>query len=152
MFWNNFVNLCNHKGKSPNGVCADLGYSTAIASKWKKGATPRDTTLKKIADYFGVAVDDLKADSTSATTPKLEPKAGIAFYLTAHEADILTAYRDQPEMRPAVDRILGVINDDSVLVYEAAKSADNHPPRIVKMSKENWEAIQNAPETDEDLL
>ncbi len=152
MFWNNFVNLCNHKGKSPNGVCADLGYSTAIASKWKKGATPRDTTLQKIADYFGVTVDDLKADSAPTPTPKLKPEAGIAFYLTAHEADILTAYRDQPEMRPAVDRILGVTEDDGVLVYEAAKSTDNHPPKISKMSKEEWGALKNAPETDEDLL
>lgn len=60
MFWNNFVILCNKIGKSPNGVCADLGYSTAIATKWKNGAVPRDTTLKKIADYFGVSVDYLQ--------------------------------------------------------------------------------------------
>ncbi len=63
MFWNNFVKLCNKTGKSPNGVCADLGYSTAIASKWKKGAAPRDTTLKKIADYFGVEVSALTSDT-----------------------------------------------------------------------------------------
>ena len=65
MFWNNFVNLCNNKGKSPNGVCADLGYSTAIATKWKNGAVPRDTTLKKIADYFGVPVSALTEPSPS---------------------------------------------------------------------------------------
>ena len=59
MFWNNFVNLCNNKGKSPNGVCAELGYSTAIATKWKNGSIPRDTTLKKIASYFNVTVDYL---------------------------------------------------------------------------------------------
>ena len=59
MFWDKFVTLCSAKGISPNGVCADLGLSTATATKWKKGAIPRDTTLKKIADYFGVSVSYL---------------------------------------------------------------------------------------------
>ena len=152
MFWNNFVALCAKHNTKPNPVAKELDLSSGSVTKWKNGATPNDTTLKKIADYFGVTVDDLKADSAPSPTPKLKPEAGIAFYLTAHEADILTAYRDQPEMRPAVDRILGVIDDDSVLVYEAAKSADNHPPRIVKRTKEEWNALKNAPETDEDLL
>lgn len=154
MFWNNFVKLCNNIGKSPNGVCADLGYSTAIASKWKKGATPRDTTLKKIADYFGVTVDDLKADSTStsAPTPQLEPKAGTAFFLTAQEAKVLTAYRNQPDMQPAVDRILGVTMDGYVTVYAAANSESNHKHTITRIPQDKWNEIENEPNTDEDLM
>jgi transcriptional regulator with XRE-family HTH domain len=62
MFWNNFVTLCNQKGKSPNGACAELGFSANTATKWKQGSVPRDTTLRKIADYFGVTVDELLAD------------------------------------------------------------------------------------------
>lgn len=52
MFWEKFINLCNQKGISANAVCADLGLSNATATKWKNGAIPRATTLKKIADYF----------------------------------------------------------------------------------------------------
>ena len=152
MFWDNYYNLCSQKGISPNAAAKEMKISSGAVTEWKKGREPQMATIKKIADYFGVTVDDLKADSAPAPTPKLKPEAGIAFYLTAHEADILTAYRSQPEMRPAVDRILGVIDDDSVLVYEAAKSADNHPPQIVKRTKEDWNALKNAPETDEDLL
>ena len=59
MFWDNFVLLCNQKGKTPNGVCAELHFSAATATKWKRGSLPRDTTLKKIADYFGVSVSYL---------------------------------------------------------------------------------------------
>lgn len=59
MFWDNFVLLCNQKGKTPNGVCAELRFSAATATKWKRGSLPRDTTLKKIADYFGVSVSYL---------------------------------------------------------------------------------------------
>ena len=59
MFWENFVSLCNQKGISPNGVCADLGMSNATATKWKNGAIPRATTARKIADYFGISVSSL---------------------------------------------------------------------------------------------
>jgi transcriptional regulator with XRE-family HTH domain len=59
MFWENFVTLCNKKGKSPNGACAELGFSANTATKWKQGSVPRDTTLRKIADYFGVSVSYL---------------------------------------------------------------------------------------------
>lgn len=59
MFWEKFVSLCAEKGVSPNSVCAELGLSNATATKWKNGAIPRNTTLKKVADYFGVTSDYL---------------------------------------------------------------------------------------------
>ena len=59
MFWDNLIKLCNNKGISPNGVCSALGLSNATATKWKSGAVPRHTTIKKIADYFGVEPDAL---------------------------------------------------------------------------------------------
>ena len=67
MFWKNFVLLCNEKNKSPNGVCGELGLSTAVATKWKNGATPRSTTLAKIADYFDVTEEDLLKDDAAPT-------------------------------------------------------------------------------------
>lgn len=59
MFWKTLSNLCNERGVSPNGVCAELGLSNATATKWKNGAIPRQSTLRKIADYFGVSVSYL---------------------------------------------------------------------------------------------
>ena len=59
MFWEKFVSLCAEKGISPNGACAELGLSNATATKWKNGSIPRNTTLKKVADYFGVSVSYL---------------------------------------------------------------------------------------------
>jgi transcriptional regulator with XRE-family HTH domain len=56
MFWEKFVSLCIEKGISPNGACAELGLSNATATKWKNGSIPRNNTLKKVADYFGVSV------------------------------------------------------------------------------------------------
>lgn len=78
MFWDNFVSLCNKKGISPNGACAELGLSSAIATKWKNGTVPRDTTLQKIADYFNVPADYLKGKDIS-DLPGAE-KAEIAYF------------------------------------------------------------------------
>lgn len=72
MFWETLSNLCNERGVSPNGVCAELGLSNATATKWKNGAVPRQSTLRKIADYFGVSVDYLlgtPADPQKETEP-----------------------------------------------------------------------------------
>lgn len=73
MFWKKLIVLCAEKNISPNKMCADLGYSTAIATKWKNGSVPRDKTLKQIADYFNVSVDFLLGNE--AEEPKAEANA-----------------------------------------------------------------------------
>ena len=67
MFWEKFVSLCAEKGISPNGACAELGLSNATATKWKNGAIPRNTTLKKVADYFGVSTSYLLGTTDDPT-------------------------------------------------------------------------------------
>lgn len=59
LFWTNFVNLCAEKGIAPNALAAQLGFSSGSITAWKNGTVPRETTLKKIADYFSVSVDYL---------------------------------------------------------------------------------------------
>lgn len=221
MFWEQFVTLCNQKNISPTAACAELGYSNAIPTKWRKGAMPRNATLHKIADYFGVSVDylisgdgELKKDTISrikqlaeqkgiklkficeklgyngrtyfndiernnSTIPndKLEiiadilgttvdyllgnenapqkatiliPKSNEA--LTDHEQLVITAYRNQPAMQPAVDKLLGVEQDGEVTVYAAAYSVDKRPDGIISIPKDKWEKIKDAPDTDESLI
>ena len=59
MFWNTLIKLCADLGTTPNAVAKNLGLSSGSVTSWKKGSVPRDTTLKKIADYFGVSVSYL---------------------------------------------------------------------------------------------
>ena len=59
MFWDIFIKLCAKHGKKPNPVAKELGFGTAAVTHWKNGAIPRDISLRKIADYFGVTVDYL---------------------------------------------------------------------------------------------
>ena len=62
MFWEKLIFLCEKNNVSPNTVCSKLGLSSAIATRWKNGSIPRDTTLLKIADYFGVSVEYFKGE------------------------------------------------------------------------------------------
>lgn len=62
MFWQNFVNLCANKGKSTTAVILELGLSRSLVTSWKNGTIPNNTTLKKIADYFGVTTEQLVND------------------------------------------------------------------------------------------
>lgn len=69
MFWDNFVRLCNQAGKYPNTVAAEVGVkSTGTVTGWKNGANPRQTVLLKLADYFGVTVDDLLSEQKENPT------------------------------------------------------------------------------------
>lgn len=60
MFWDIFIKLCNEHNTKPNPVAKELGISSGAVTKWKSGATPNDTTLYKIADYFNVSIEHLK--------------------------------------------------------------------------------------------
>ena len=66
MFWNNLVTLCNKNNTSPTAVANVLGIAIGSITKWKSGSVPRDTTLKKIADYFGVTAEELLGDSVAS--------------------------------------------------------------------------------------
>lgn len=62
MFYDNFVSLCIQKGVSPSAVMKAIGLNKSSATYWKKGSTPSSDTLQKLADYFGVTVDDLLSE------------------------------------------------------------------------------------------
>lgn len=59
MFWDNFVKECARIQKSPAVVVEELGFSNSMPTSWKKGALPHIKNRKKIADYFGISVDEL---------------------------------------------------------------------------------------------
>ncbi len=59
MFWNNFLAECAKKGKSPAVVAEELGFSNSATTCWKNGSLPRMSSRKKLADYFGITVEEL---------------------------------------------------------------------------------------------
>lgn len=93
MFWNNFLVQCAKKGKSPAVVAEELGFSNSATTCWKNGSLPRMSSRKKIAEYFGITVDELMGT-------KKEP-AGMGG-LKWEWADVEAAYKNAtPEARAA---------------------------------------------------
>lgn len=93
MFWENFLVECAKKAKSPATVAEELGFSNSATTYWKNGSMPRMGSRKKIADYFGISVEELMGT-------KKEP-AGQG-ELKREWADIEVAYKSAtPEARAA---------------------------------------------------
>ena len=68
-YYDVFVPLCARFNKSPSKVAIEIGCSKSMVSNWKtRGTFPTDTTLMKIATYFGVSVEDLLADNKTPAT------------------------------------------------------------------------------------
>lgn len=84
---------CAKKAKSPASVAEELGFSNSATTYWKNGSMPRMGSRKKIADYFGISVEELMGT-------KKEP-AGQG-ELEREWADIEVAYKSAtPEARAA---------------------------------------------------
>jgi transcriptional regulator with XRE-family HTH domain len=59
VFWDNFTFYCTKSGTSPNAVGKKLGFSSGSITAWKNGTVPRSSAVVKIANYFGINVEDL---------------------------------------------------------------------------------------------
>lgn len=66
-FYTIFELLCREKGVTIVQAREALGISQSTVASWKsRGLTPRYSTAKKIAEYFGVEVDDILTDKEHA--------------------------------------------------------------------------------------
>lgn len=45
--------------EKPAAVAEELVFSSSMPTSWKNGALPRMSSRKKIADYFGITVEEL---------------------------------------------------------------------------------------------
>jgi len=63
-FYDNYISLCNKIGKSPSAVAVDIGLAKPAVTRWKNGGQPTDSTLAKLASYFGVTTSYLLGTET----------------------------------------------------------------------------------------
>lgn len=66
-FYEKVKNLCEIKGISITSLAMELGFSKSAPTTWKNSDNlPRAATVKKVADYFGLTVSELKIDVETA--------------------------------------------------------------------------------------
>ena len=58
-FYERYALLCKERGETPSGVGLKIGVTKAAVNYWKDGHIPKQQTLVKLADYFGVPFDYL---------------------------------------------------------------------------------------------
>ena len=67
------------------------------------------------------------ADALNVSAPWIVGWDNLSSDLTSHEKKVITAYRDQPEVQPAVDTLLGVKekapSEDGAVLSVAARGA-----------------------------
>ncbi len=59
MFFDNFDRYCKQLGKTNSEVTKAIGLDPSSCTGWRNGSVPRNSTLKKLADYFGITVEEL---------------------------------------------------------------------------------------------
>lgn len=150
MFYQNLLTLCGQRSTSPTRVVRELGISGGSVTNWKSGAVPHDATLRKIADYFGITVDELLGNEPPAPVP-----ASTVITFTPEEQRVILRYRAvSEEARLIIRKILDIPNGDEELVpvYHAAHSKDGTAEdRIIYRTRAELDALENAPESDVDI-
>lgn len=147
---NRLKQLRQELNKSMADVARELHipYTTYVNYE-KEVREPNSETLIEFANYFSCSVDYLicRSDNREVMTDLREIE------LTRHEKKLVVAYRNKPEMQPAIDKLLN-INDDSseeyVTVLTAARSSDNRPIEFQKISKEKLELLKNAKSVEDE--
>lgn len=66
MIYEKVLKLCEERGITVAALERTLGLGNATVRGWAK-SDPRVTTIKAVADFFGVTVDDLVRDESVAS-------------------------------------------------------------------------------------
>ena len=74
-FYDSFVRRCISVGKSPSAVALEIGLSKPTVNRWKNGGGATDTTARKVAEYFGISVDELLNGNVTKQEKPADQKA-----------------------------------------------------------------------------
>lgn len=129
----------------PEDISSEFGVSPRAYYSYESGdRDPSTLTLAKMAIYFGVSADYL-IGIENKTSPKLEE----------NEELLLNFYRGLSEFQKGQvfgrAETLSEQNENTVRVYRAAHSDNNHEDEILNISEERMRRLREAPESDEDL-
>lgn len=85
-FYKRLRDLCEERNMTVNELVKILDLSSGSPTAWKNGTVPRNATLIKIADYFGITTDYLlgkenkKAPTVSSERDIDMSEVDVAFY------------------------------------------------------------------------
>lgn len=112
-FYDNYVRLCAERNISPSAAALDIGIKKSNVTYWKNGRNnPSDVTLIKIADYFGVTVEELMGESKGESIKKDPiPKDGAVSPAKQKLLDSVDGMSDEQ-----LEKLLGLIEEAKKLL------------------------------------
>lgn len=105
MFYNNYIRFCAKVGKSPSAVAEEIGLYKSTVTNWKnRGTKPTDATLQRVADYFGVTVEDLLEENRNPA-PEIRNGAEEEFVKLFEKLPRETQERELAYLRELVEKM-----------------------------------------------
>ena len=118
MFYDIFERLCREKGVKPGRAADEIGISRATVTNWKKnGYSPRETVMRKVADYFDVSVDSLLNTPETQKAPTLNKK-------------------DERDIKKKMDEMLELFDSADALMFDG-EPLDEETRQLLRDSYEN---------------
>lgn len=134
--------LRRQSGLTANEVGALIGKSGKTVNAWENNrGQPDADMLMSLCDAYNVK--DILAEFREGDRD--------VFAVSAHEKEVVMAYRKDTKIQPAVDRLLGVGKEKKITVYKAARSSDGEEDSYIEVTQEQLDRLMNAPETDDDF-
>ena len=103
-FYENFVRQCNKIGKTPSKVAQEAHISKSIVSRWKNGGGVTDATTMKIAEYFGISVQELTG----------EADLGDLLYEAARDNGLIESPLQAQKEKPSADNSEELLNNELI--------------------------------------
>lgn len=136
--------LRQKSGLTADEVGAKIGKSGKTVNAWENNrGQPDAEILIELCDIYNV--DDILKEFRDCKSENIS--------LSSHEKQVITSYRQKPEMQPAVDKLLNItdeVEDEYVDVLTAARSDNNRPIEVSKLSKEKLELLRNAKSVEDE--
>lgn len=105
-FYRKFVTFCNQAEKSPSRVAMEIGLSKSTVNNWKNGGMPSDSTLQKIADYFGIPVERLEGQTDEKIPPAVQWNSDNDPVTNALIQEVLTASEEDKRKMLEIIRVI----------------------------------------------
>ncbi len=131
--------LRRKSGLTADEVGAKIGKSGKTVNAWENNrGQPDAEILIELCDIYNV--DNILKEFREYKTESIA--------LSEHEKNVITAYRNKPNMQPAVDRLLGVDEEyEFIPSLVAARSKNNDEPVHI----ENLPDLSKIPSDDTEL-
>lgn len=115
IFFENIKKLCIVNGISVTTLAIDLGLSRSTSSGWRKGSQPRGKTLKMIAEYFNVTVDQLIERPNADMANSCGNKSSLSALAVIN--DFKCKLSEQEEVLLNIFEQLSIVDQAKLIVY-----------------------------------